>query len=26
VLAQVEGGIARGEITKPRNAHLLRVD
>jgi hypothetical protein len=26
VLAQVEGGIARGEIPKPRNAHLLRVD
>jgi hypothetical protein len=26
VLAQVEGGIARGEIPRPRNAHLLRVD
>ena len=26
VLAQVEGGIARGEIPKPRNGHLLRVD
>jgi hypothetical protein len=26
VLAQVEGGIARGEMPKPRNAQLLRVD
>jgi hypothetical protein len=26
VLAQVEGGIERGEMPKPRNAHLVRVD
>jgi hypothetical protein len=26
VLAQVEGGIVRGEMPKPRNAHLVRVD
>ena len=26
VLAQVEGGIARGEVPMPRNAQLVRVD
>jgi hypothetical protein len=26
VLAQVEGGIERGEMPKPRNAQLVRVD
>ena len=26
VLAQVEGGLARGEAPRPRNAQLVRVD